>query len=229
MRSVATTVGTPNPYYVKTWVNGTSTPSTAGNGYSFGDLPGHFICQKCHKLVNYKQGYPIQNRSGRSQQGMGVSNTAHMEHHPDQILGQANCVSCHIAIPHGWKRPRLLVYSSDPAPYVAAQPTTQTVVTIAGLGTFKGNWTYVSSTAGTSRYIDAIYAGTYSSPGFSKEPTSGPAASGWDQSVAGIEWVAPGSETGENEGQPNCNACSATGATHTTASEGVPAGAPTWK
>jgi hypothetical protein len=48
---------------------------------------------------------------------MGMSNEAHMEHHNDLTTGQANCVSCHIAIPHGWKRPRLLVYESDPAPY----------------------------------------------------------------------------------------------------------------
>jgi len=33
------------------------------------------------------------------------------------ITGQGNCVSCHVAIPHGWKRPRLLVSENDPAPY----------------------------------------------------------------------------------------------------------------
>lgn len=28
-----------------------------------------------------------------------------------------HCRNCHVAIPHGWKRPRLLVYETDPAPY----------------------------------------------------------------------------------------------------------------
>ena len=66
-------------------------------------------------------------------------------------------------------------------------------------------------------------------PGFGKELVAGYPAAGWSQTKEGTEWIAPGSETGENEGQPNCNACSATGTTHTTGSEGVPAGAPTWK
>ncbi len=242
MRSVATTVGSSNPYYVKKWVgyanvghsggaSALTSTTAAGNGYSFGTLPGRFICQKCHKLTDTLAGYPSQNRSGRSQQGQGVSNSAHMEHHPDQILGQANCVSCHISIPHGWKRPRLLVYSSDPAPYVAAQPTTQTVITVGGVS-YKGNWSYGTSTAGSSRYIDAIYGGVYTAPavpGFGKEAVAGYAADGWSQTKEGIEWIAPGTETGANEGQPNCNACSATGGTHTSASEGVPPGAPTWK
>jgi len=31
--------------------------------------------------------------------------------------GAGACRNCHIAIPHGWVRPRLMVYSTDPAPY----------------------------------------------------------------------------------------------------------------
>ncbi|MCK5553490.1 MAG: hypothetical protein KAJ09_10125, partial [Deltaproteobacteria bacterium] len=27
------------------------------------------------------------------------------------------CQACHIAIPHGWKRARLIVFTSDPSPY----------------------------------------------------------------------------------------------------------------
>jgi hypothetical protein len=219
MRSILTTAGSPNPYYDK------STSAPAGNGYSSGDVVIRTICQKCHKLTNYKQGEPAQARAGRSKLDMGLSNEAHMEHHGDQILGQANCVGCHIAIPHGWKRPRLLVYSNDPAPYVAAQPTTQTVVTApvgSGLPSgLMGNWTYGVSTAGTSQHLDALNA----SPEWTKEATSGPAASGWDQTVHGIEWGAPGTEAV----QTNCNACTATGSTHTPASEGVPVGEPTWK
>jgi len=30
---------------------------------------------------------------------------------------QTECVVCHVRVPHGWKRPRLLGYSTDPVPY----------------------------------------------------------------------------------------------------------------
>ncbi|MBN2840508.1 MAG: cell wall-binding repeat-containing protein [Coriobacteriia bacterium] len=40
---------------------------------------------------------------------IGSSNTAHSSHHQDTTDGSAQCVNCHIAIPHGWKAPRLLV------------------------------------------------------------------------------------------------------------------------
>jgi hypothetical protein len=249
MRSVATTVGTTNPYYPKVWsgyvgVGNSSqlptvpltTTGTASNGYSMGSLPGRFICQKCHKLTDTLTGYPSQNRSGRSQQGQGVSNSAHMEHHPDQILGQANCVSCHVAIPHGWTRPRLLVYETDPAPYKAAQPTTTTVITVGGVN-YMGNWNY-STVGGTkSTHLDSIFGGAYTAsletspvvPGYGKELVHGYAPDGWSTTKLGVEWIAPGTETGAGEGQPNCNGCSATGSTHTPASEGVPAGLPLWK
>ncbi len=40
---------------------------------------------------------------------IGSSNTAHSSHHQDTSDGSAQCVNCHIGVPHGWKRPRLLV------------------------------------------------------------------------------------------------------------------------
>lgn len=40
---------------------------------------------------------------------IGSSNTAHSSHHQDTKDGSAQCVNCHIAVPHGWKAPRLLV------------------------------------------------------------------------------------------------------------------------
>jgi hypothetical protein len=51
------------------------------------------ICNKCHT-------------------GYSQMNDAHGEHGHS-----TTCGSCHIAIPHGWKRPRLLGYATDPAPY----------------------------------------------------------------------------------------------------------------
>jgi hypothetical protein len=53
------------------------------------------ICAKCHGNVD------------------GI-NDGHVSDH-----GGANgrCIACHIKIPHGWKRPRLLGYTTDPEPY----------------------------------------------------------------------------------------------------------------
>ncbi|MGB4593595.1 MAG: cell wall-binding repeat-containing protein [Coriobacteriia bacterium] len=42
---------------------------------------------------------------------IGSSNTAHSSHHQDTNDGSAQCVGCHIGVPHGWKSPRLLVNS----------------------------------------------------------------------------------------------------------------------
>jgi hypothetical protein len=64
--------------------------SNAGNQYAM-------ICAKCHDLYNVGTGIT------------GTSNTAHGSHHYDRNDGTADCISCHVAIPHGWKRPRLLV------------------------------------------------------------------------------------------------------------------------
>jgi hypothetical protein len=59
------------------------------------------ICQKCHKLYD-----PAVTTT------LG-SNTAHISHHYDQTNGTADCINCHIATPHGWIRPRLLVNSGN--------------------------------------------------------------------------------------------------------------------
>ena len=51
------------------------------------------ICDKCHQYNNGVHGTP----------------SSH----------ETVCSACHVKIPHGWKRPRLLVLTSDPAPYNA--------------------------------------------------------------------------------------------------------------
>ena len=63
------------------------------------------ICIKCHVFTD------------------GGSNTAHgadgifANVHTKANYSGNYCVTCHIRIPHGWKRPRLLGYTTDPEPY----------------------------------------------------------------------------------------------------------------
>lgn len=72
------------------------------------------ICAKCHDLENYINPSVIAS-------GVAGGNVAHNSHHQDQTDGSPQCVNCHVYVPHGWKRPRLLVDTSrDQAPYLSA-------------------------------------------------------------------------------------------------------------
>ncbi|MHB8805911.1 MAG: hypothetical protein ACYC7C_11890, partial [Coriobacteriia bacterium] len=134
----------------------------ASTGYSMANAdPSRFICQKCHKLTNSFQGQGIEG-NGRGNRSnalnyMGFSNYPHMEHHADQITGQSNCVSCHVAIPHGWKRPRLLVSERDTAPYkvqyVFPDMLDLAKATDPNADLSEGNWGYVGPGA-RSTYFD---------------------------------------------------------------------------
>jgi len=84
------------------------------------------ICAKCHDLENRKRAYdPGQGEtsltvgtSGQLYDTVEGANTAHDSHHQDDVNGSAQCVNCHIGVPHGWKVPRLLVDTEeDVAPY----------------------------------------------------------------------------------------------------------------
>ncbi|MDR3685503.1 MAG: hypothetical protein P4L93_00865 [Coriobacteriia bacterium] len=91
------------------------------------------ICAKCHKLFDFDNAYTAGNYTAGSHgygyvnaTGIGnASNTAHSSHHWDLNNGAADCVSCHVGLPHGWMRPRLLVNSYN-GPYT---------VTVAGVDT----------------------------------------------------------------------------------------------
>jgi hypothetical protein len=87
------------------------------------------ICAKCHKLFDYTNAYTPGNYAPGSHgftftnaTGIGnEANTAHSSHHFDLNNGAADCVNCHVAIPHGWVRPRLLVYGdTQPATHLTA-------------------------------------------------------------------------------------------------------------
>lgn len=91
-------------YLTSNTTNGTGMAVIGGNAAT----PAQSICAKCHDLFTSGTGVN------------GFSNTAHGDsHHRDQTNGRGDCVACHIGVPHGWKRPRLLVYATDPAPYKA--------------------------------------------------------------------------------------------------------------
>ncbi len=62
-----------------------------------GSSPNTVICAKCHTNFN----------------GMNeVHNTG--DHHGSS---DGKCVNCHAGVPHGWRLPRMLAYTTDPAPY----------------------------------------------------------------------------------------------------------------
>lgn len=150
----------------------------ASQGYSMGNTsPKRFICSKCHKLVNSFQGQAIEG-NGRGNRSnalnyMGFSNYPHMEHHGDMITGQGNCVSCHVAIPHGWKRPRLLVYESDPAPYKVQWVYSgyRTAGTAPGAAKdpnpdlSNGNWGYLGVGSSNTLYQDLNALNSYDATG----------------------------------------------------------------
>ena len=96
------------------------------------------ICAKCHDLENIGTGtafgttsLPYWDPIGKvatttvtpfiNTAAVGAANTAHGSHHQDQADGSPQCVNCHIAIPHGWKAPRLLVNTGKGALGVPAE------------------------------------------------------------------------------------------------------------
>jgi nitrate/TMAO reductase-like tetraheme cytochrome c subunit len=101
--SVAATASVPG------WVTGVSALGNRTDGTKGATA---VICAKCHDLENF-------NALSNVVEG---SNTAHDSHHQDQLDGSAQCVNCHIGVPHGWKMPRLLVDTDvDVAPYLSPQ------------------------------------------------------------------------------------------------------------
>lgn len=62
--------------------------------------PSNIICAKCHTNFN------------------GMNQVHATGDHQDSRNGK--CVNCHSQIPHGWRLPRMLAYTTDPAPYRVA-------------------------------------------------------------------------------------------------------------
>jgi len=121
---------------LQVWTSATTTipgPATVVSG-------NDVICAKCHNLQTDNTGIlgwsnyghehhdtaPV-NYLGLFQRASdGTTYTASAaEETSDTVLkarsvgreGAGACRNCHVAIPHGWMRPRLIVYSTDPAPF----------------------------------------------------------------------------------------------------------------
>jgi hypothetical protein len=79
---------------------------STGGAYLNGTAPfirssagGTPICAKCHQTSGFRTANNAHSRSDHN----GATN--------------GRCVNCHSKTPHAWKRPRLIGYRSDPAPY----------------------------------------------------------------------------------------------------------------
>ncbi|MHB1477987.1 MAG: hypothetical protein ACYCXD_10500, partial [Coriobacteriia bacterium] len=73
------------------------TPDAYLNNTAIGMFPENIICAKCHLNID-------------------DANEVHANHKGST---RGDCQYCHTPVPHGWKRPRLIAYTSDPLPYQA--------------------------------------------------------------------------------------------------------------
>lgn len=82
----------------------TNNYSTGGTYINSTSVGGNGICAKCHNVTNLFNGTANGSVHNRSD-------------HKGTTGGR--CINCHVKIPHAWKRPRLIGYRSDPAPYAS--------------------------------------------------------------------------------------------------------------
>lgn len=101
----------PNPYRAdptKTESNNAQLSDKSPTGMSMskgGSQRAGIICEKCHDLYD----------------GSRWSNQVHDDHTRGNEGGY--CTFCHVAVPHGWDRPRLMGYTTDPEPYATMRQT----------------------------------------------------------------------------------------------------------
>jgi hypothetical protein len=141
------------------------------------------ICAKCHKLFDYTNAYKSGNYSAGSHgftfiNATGISNdsnTAHASHHWDITgNGAADCTNCHLAVPHGWIRPRLLVNgftgpyvvnsggvtmtvnsTADPAPYWAGRGMLSATGNYQGMGPLSSSDDHSLTASGGAVWTEA--------------------------------------------------------------------------
>ncbi|NMX23701.1 hypothetical protein HCU62_07100 [Dissulfurirhabdus thermomarina] len=88
-----------------------------------GSWPTRLLCAKCHPIKNNGKFLNQVHDKGDHQDKYTFGTI--------QYQG-APCVSCHVAVPHGSKRGRLIAYSSDPDPYAAFQADGTKMPTLLG-------------------------------------------------------------------------------------------------
>ncbi len=136
------------------------------------------ICAKCHDLYNDGTGMVGWSNYGHEhhdtapvqylalyQRTNGTTYTAAVRaESTDTTLaarsigreGAGACRDCHVAIPHGWKRPRLIVYYDDPAPYNIG-PSVYEGEPVTGTDIGSGQMNGLSSVIGPQNYTSASW------------------------------------------------------------------------
>ncbi|NTU70804.1 MAG: fibronectin type III domain-containing protein [Coriobacteriia bacterium] len=85
-----------------------------------------YICQKCHNFAV-------------------ATNNVHQSNHDSYA-----CRTCHVSVPHGWKRPRLMAYTTDTGLYEAGR----TGPGSTGLTGIKTGWTTHTLTSGSVQWAE---------------------------------------------------------------------------
>jgi predicted CXXCH cytochrome family protein len=114
---------------------------------------GGLFCKNCHPIWEQYQGYN------------GWSNNVHTQGSTQGYnYGHQNtpCVSCHVAVPHGSKRSRLIGYVTDPAPY-NYNPGGPGNLMVTGFKKASGPWGYDPTRA--IQYCDAAGCGYHPNGG----------------------------------------------------------------
>jgi len=102
----------------------------------------NIICLKCHVFPESK------------------GNSAHWARGVYGELGHMSdlCISCHISVPHGWKRPRLLAFAGDPAPYTSYADAGRTALKTVRMRSHTAmGWSGTDCRTGCSGYTSGHY------------------------------------------------------------------------
>ncbi len=119
---------------------------TLGNNNATDAHLAGLFCRNCHPL--------------RSATANTWYNKAHTEHSGPQ-MGNVACVACHVVVPHGSRRGRLIGYASEAAPYNNAGAGAYEKLVLSGFKKATGPTTYVKG----SCYSTASGCTTHSNAG----------------------------------------------------------------
>ena len=88
--------------------------NASGTLYKLSNIDSNLFCANCHPLKSSASGGGGRWGGGGGWSGSGsfINNVHNKYNHQNY-----SCVTCHVAVPHGYKNGRLIGYSGDPAPY----------------------------------------------------------------------------------------------------------------